>query len=85
MELTTLKFPVVMINDAQRMILDELFSENTQKYLDNTTFESPAEQWAFRSGMNYVGLLLATKCFEFSNVAVNKSEVEEYYKLKIED
>lgn len=85
MELTTLKFPVVMVDDAQRMVLDEMFSENTQKYLDNTIFNSDEERWAFRSGMNYVGLLLATKCFKFSNVAVNKSEVEEYYKLKIED
>lgn len=74
---TILKFPVVMIDDAQRMILDELFSENTQKYLDNTTFKSPAEQWAFRSGMNYVGLLLGTKCLRFGNVEVDKSEEED--------
>ena len=85
MEVTTLKFPVIMVNDAQNMILDEMFSENTQKYLDNTTFNSDEERWAFRSGMNYAGLLLATKCFKFRNVAVNESEVEEYYKLKNED
>ena len=85
MELATLRFPVIMVDDAQSMILDEMFSENTQKYLDHTTFNSDEERWAFRSGMSYVGLLLATKCFKFNNVTVHKSEVEEYHRLNSED
>lgn len=35
MEVKTLKFPVVIADDAQRMILDELFSDDTEKYLEN--------------------------------------------------
>ena len=79
MEITTLKYPVVLVRDAQEMILKEMNSEGTQKYLDNTTFNSKEEQWAFRSGMNYAGLLLASKCYNFGGVMVAKKDVEDYY------
>ena len=78
-ELVKLKYPVILVRDAQDMILEEMNLEDTQKHLNNTTFNSKEEQWAFRSGMNYAALLLTSKCYNFCEVRVDKKDVENYY------
>lgn len=66
---------VVFVNqkDIGKLILENLFSEETEKFYDNCAFTS--NRMAFMQGMNYAALLCSAKLEQYPaiiNLGMNK-------------
>ena len=63
---------VVFVKQKQicEIILDNLFSEDTNKFLENCSFSS--NQMAFVQGMNYAAMLCIAKCDQYPVVITHE-------------
>ena len=58
--------------DMGRLILDNLFSESTEKFFNNCSFTS--DRQAFMQGMNYAALLCSAMLEKYPVVVREKKE-----------
>lgn len=68
---------VVFVNqkDIGKLILENLFSEETEKFYNNCAFTS--DRGAFMQGMNYAALLCSAKLKQYPAIIHHKSKKTE--------
>ena len=68
---------VVFVNqkDIGKLILENLFSEETEKFYNNCAFTS--DRMAFMQGMNYAALLCSAKLEQYPAIIHYKSKETE--------
>ena len=68
---------VVFVNQKciGKLILENLFSEETEKFYNNCAFTS--DRMAFMQGMNYAALLCSAKLEQYSAIIHHKSKEAE--------
>ena len=60
--------------DITKLILENLFSEETEKFYNNSTFTS--DRQAFMQGMNYAALLCIAK-LDYYSAVIKHEETED--------
>lgn len=77
---------LISTNDLQAFLIKYFSSDDIEKYLDSTICNSKEERNAFKYGMIWAGMIIATSCypFEASLSDTDIERVKEYYsKLSI--